>query len=652
MSLRLKLLLLGLATLVLPFAGCQYAREMESALRQGELQALGAMAQTIATSLQGRSELLYRDVGVVIEGPTGKLDVQPVLLAGTPYLDGFPDEWPLSSPLWVTAQHGSDRLRMLTGVHERTLFVLLEVQDDRLVFDAAHTDPLESSGFGDRVWIGFEDRDGLEQHVFIATSSAGAVQARRIETRELGRQVAVVEPRIGGAWQPTGNGYRLELRIPLSMLGGRFGVLIDDRDQRGANPTSFGTLAADDLQIQGWLIMAAPELTAYLRQFAQPGLKLAVSRPGGAELAVADDLAVPIDFGEQPLLARLYRRWLDRPGDPRRIEAEAPIYDSKDGRIIGTLHVVQAADRWLSLRNQALTKLLNFTLLTSAIGVIGMAAFAAHLAFRLARLRRASETALTREGLNTAFPETQARDELGDVARSFSTLLGRLNEYTSYLRTLAGKLAHEIRTPLTIVRSSLENLESEGIAPGAKVYLDRARQGSERLNAILVAMGAASRVEEAIQNAERTHFDLVPVIASAVESYAVAFSNRRFAAELPAETIEIEGAPDLIVQLLDKLVDNAVDFSPEGATITVRLREEPDAIVLEVDNPGPTLAPEIRTRLFESLWQSRRSGDNSRPHFGLGLYIVRLIAEFHGGTAHASDLPDRAGARFAVRFPR
>ncbi|HET9395979.1 MAG TPA: ATP-binding protein, partial [Nitrospiraceae bacterium] len=196
-----------------------------------------------------------------------------------------------------------------------------------------------------------------------------------------------------------------------------------------------------------------------------------------------------------------------------------------------------------------------------------------------------------------------------------------------------------------------ENLESEGISPGARVYLDRAREGSERLNAILVAMGAATRVEEAIQNAERSRFDAVVVIQSAVESYRIAFPQRQFAADLPRESLEIEGAPDLIVQMLDKLVDNAVDFSPEGATITVRLREEPQAAMIEVDNPGPTIPPQVLGRLFESLWQSR-SGSDSRPHFGLGLYIVRLIAEFHNGGAQAQNLPDASGARFSVWLAR
>ncbi len=83
----------------------------------------------------------------------------------------------------------------------------------------------------------------------------------------------------------------------------------------------------------------------------------------------------------------------------------------------------------------------------------------------------------------------------------------------------------------------------------------------------------------------------------------------------------------------------------------VRLHSEPHAAVLEVANPGPPLAPEIRARLFESLWQSRSDRD-SRPHFGLGLYIVRLIGEFHGGVATAANLPDGTGASFVVRLAR
>jgi two-component system, OmpR family, sensor histidine kinase ChvG len=662
MSLRLKLLLLGLATLVLPWGGCQYAREMEAALREGEENSLQAVAQTIAASLQGRTDLLYREAPLpdeagIADAPAvhaflkpGPYDLRPLALSAAPLLDGYSDDWPRDPPAWAYfARDERHSFGVLTGVFERMLYVLLEVHDEQPLFDAPGTNALDPATFGDRVWIGFEDPQGEQHQVFLAATAPGPVTARRVESGEYGQQSAPLEPRIVGAWQTMTHGYRIELRVPLSMLGNGFGVLVDDRDARGAEPVSYGSLRSDNLHTLGRLIVASPELGSYLAQFLQPGLKLAVATPAGRVLARADALAQPAGLGGgTPILARLYRRFVDSPGTRAVLEASAPVFDSEHRDEIGRLEVTQTANRWIRLRDHALMRMLNFSLSTSAVAVISMFAFAAWLALRLSRLRQASESALTRTGLVTTFPETDSRDELGDVARSFATLLTRLNEYTSYLRTLAGKLAHEIRTPLTIVRSSLDNLESEEVPSAARVYVTRARQGSERLNAILIAMGAATRVEEAIGSAERVRFDLVPLLESAVAAYRGAFPARAFRAELPAGAVILRGAPDLIVQLLDKLIDNAVDFSAAGATLTVRLRLDAQEALLELENPGPAL-PE-HGRLFESLWQSR-SGADSQPHFGLGLYIVRLIAEFHDGKASAANLEDGSGVRFSVRLP-
>ncbi|HEY1492876.1 MAG TPA: histidine kinase dimerization/phospho-acceptor domain-containing protein, partial [Steroidobacteraceae bacterium] len=520
MSLRLKLLLLGLATLVLPWAGCRYAREMESALRDGERDSLQGVAQTIAASLQGRTDLMYRQSlprapaenaeGGGSEAPAaqrptdpddfrrGPYDLEPLTLAAAPPLDGYIDDWPHEAAAWQTFAHDdAHQFAILTGVHERMLYVLLDVHDQHPVFDAGGNNTLDAETFGDRVWLAFEDPQGEQQRVLLAASGPGPFVARRIVTGEYRRQSVVFEPRIRGAWRPGGAGYRLEVRVPLSMLGNAFGVLVDDRDVRGGPAVSYGTLRSDDLHTMGHLILASPELGGYLAQFLQPGLRLAVATPQGRVLAHTEALAAPanLDSGP-PLLARLYRRFVDTPGERQVVQARAPIYDRDRKVVIGTLEVTQTADRWIRLRDRALTRMLNLTVFTSLLVVTAMFAFAAWLALRLSRLRRASESALTRSGLVTSFPETRARDELGDVARSFATLLSRLDEYTQYLRTLAGKLAHEIRTPLTIVRSSLDNLESEQVPASARAYLERARQGSERLGTILLAMGAATRVEE------------------------------------------------------------------------------------------------------------------------------------------------------------
>jgi len=667
MSLRLKLLLLGLATLALPWAGCRYAREMESALRASEADSLAALSQTLATSLQGRTDLLYRepataaaagsDTGAALEPDPDfyratPYDLEPLTLSAAPLLDGYADDWPApGSPVWTRfAKDAQHRFAILTGVHERMLYAVLEVHDEHPLYDAAGRDPLDAAGFGDRVWLGFEDSQGTQQQVYLAATAPGAVTARRIESGEYGRQSARLEPRIRGAWQPTSDGYRLEVRVPLSMVGKGFGVLIDDRDTRGGAPVSYGTLRPDDLHTMGHLILASPELGRYLGQFLQPGLKVRVMTPSGRVLAHADALAAAAALSpERPLLARLYRRFVDEAGAHPPLTSQSSIYDRDHTLVIGELEVTQSPERFIRLRDRALTHMLNFTLATSAVVVGAILAFAAWLALRLARLRRASESALTGGVIATDFPETRARDELGAVARSFATLLARLNEYTSYLRGLAGRLAHEIRTPLAIVRSSLDNLESEPVTPAARAYLARARAGSERLGAILHAMGAATRVEEAISSAERSDFDLVPVLASAVAAYRVAFPQRELRFETAVASLTVNGAPDLIVQMLDKLIDNAVDFSASGAAITVRLAHEAHAARIEVENPGPALPLHVEGRLFESLWQSR-SGSDSRPHFGLGLYIVRLIAEFHGGEARAANLADGTGVRFTVRL--
>jgi signal transduction histidine kinase len=228
--------------------------------------------------------------------------------------------------------------------------------------------------------------------------------------------------------------------------------------------------------------------------------------------------------------------------------------------------------------------------------------------------------------------------------------LGRLNEHTQYLRTLGGKLSHELRTPLTIVRSSLDNLESEGLREGQGLYVTRAREGTLRLQSILSALGAAARVEESIKQAERVNFDLCRLLSSAVAAYRGGFAHSDFVLELPADPCFIRAAPDLLVQLLDKLVENAVDFCPPAGVITVRLERALGNYELKVQNDGPPIPPELHGRLFESLFEQRQGRDD-KPHFGLGLYIVRLIAEFHGGTAFAANRLDGGGAVFTVALP-
>src|SRR5581483_8843940 len=99
---------------------------------------------------------------------------------------------------------------------------------------------------------------------------------------------------------------------------------------------------------------------------------------------------VAVQGPQRGILASFYRRFVDRPGDRKRIVSDAPIYDRDHHNVIGNLTATETADRWSRLRDRALTQMLNFTLITSALAFIAMFAFSAWLALRLSRLRRAS----------------------------------------------------------------------------------------------------------------------------------------------------------------------------------------------------------------------------------------------------------------------
>ena len=311
----------------------------------------------------------------------------------------------------------------------------------------------------------------------------------------------------------------------------------------------------------------------------------------------------------------------------------------------------QAGDQLLALRDRAVTRLFNFTLLATGAAVMVMFGFASWISVRIGRLRDAADSAVGNDGrIRLDMPESAGADEIGDLARGFERLLARLNEHTQYLRTLGGKLSHELRTPLTIVRSSLDNLESEGLREDQRHFVVRAREGTQRLQSILSALGAAARVEESIKQAERLNIDLRGLLTSTIAAYRDGFPQSRFELDTPSDACSFRGAPDLLVQLLDKLIENAVDFCPPGGTIVVRLERAQSNYLLQVANDGPPIPQALQERLFESLFEQRQGRDD-KPHFGLGLYIVRLVAEFHGGSASAANRADGGGAIFAVKLP-
>jgi signal transduction histidine kinase len=119
---------------------------------------------------------------------------------------------------------------------------------------------------------------------------------------------------------------------------------------------------------------------------------------------------------------------------------------------------------------------------------------------------------------------------------------------------------------------------------------------------------------------------------------------------LDAKSLTVHGVPDAFAQLLDKLVENALDYALPASPVRIRLLAGEHAR-LQVENDGPPIAAELLPRLFDAMVSARDEGRGRGGHLGLGLAIVRLVAQFHGGIARASNLPEGAGVRFEVEVP-
>ncbi len=334
------------------------------------------------------------------------------------------------------------------------------------------------------------------------------------------------------------------------------------------------------------------------------------------------------------------------------ISAAHPIWSGDE--VIGAVAVEETANPVLLLRNRAFEHLLTVTLIVFLLGAGGLALFASRLSARLANLRDEAESAIDMRGrVQRLVQGSEAGDEIGDLSRSFSTVLARLAQYNTYLERMADRLSHELRTPVAVVSSSLDNLKSENLPSEAQVYIGRAEAGLKRLNVVLTRMREATQLEHMLREVDRERFDLAKVVAGCVEGYAGVFPGHRFTRALPATPVWLVGAPDLVAQLLDKIIENAVDFSPPGEFIEVAVTYREATAVLSVNNIGPSLPATMQGELFESMIsvRDRTDGGTATPHLGLGLFMVRLIAEFHRAQASAHNREDGRGAVIEVAFP-
>ena len=332
------------------------------------------------------------------------------------------------------------------------------------------------------------------------------------------------------------------------------------------------------------------------------------------------------------------------------LSAAYPIYI--DDIVMGGVIAEETTNGIRTMRNRALEKLFNVIVAVMTLGTLALFIFASRVSSRIRKLRNQAEQAIDEQGrVSTKLVASTNRDEIGDLSRSLANIVGRLGGYTNYLESMSSRLSHELRTPVTIVKSSLENMSMLTLDKEVQVYKDRAQSGLTRLTSILANMSEATRIEQTLQNSEKVRFELSKIILSCGDAYRQVYTQFEFTIHIEDSPNYVFGVPEHIAQLLDKLIANAVEFSIDKNSVRIDLRTLKNWAILEVSNHGPQLPEDMQDRIFDSMVSIRSSKKDDEAHLGIGLHIARLITEFHGGEIKARNLQNGKGVLVSARFP-
>lgn len=265
-------------------------------------------------------------------------------------------------------------------------------------------------------------------------------------------------------------------------------------------------------------------------------------------------------------------------------------------------------------------------------------------------------TRFTREYLRPGAPPSPPRagpGEVGELCRSFITLVEALERSQgtlvqasrlAALGEVTALMAHEVRTPIGIVRSSAQMLRSEpGMSGEAVELLNIIQSESDRLNRLVSSMLDHTRTRDPQPRAMNFHH----VMAHAATLLTPQAREHGIEIDLDfgATDPDIEADPEQLTQVLLNVVGNALQNLQPGGRVAVRSRDEGPRLVCEVDDDGPGIPPQDRQRLFDPFVHKREGG------LGLGLAVVRQIVRAHGGDVAATDSP-LGGARIRFWLPR
>ncbi len=275
------------------------------------------------------------------------------------------------------------------------------------------------------------------------------------------------------------------------------------------------------------------------------------------------------------------------------------------------------------------------------------------------RLAAAADRVRRWRGRRVQIPDlSRRRDEIGDLSVDLHEMTQALYGRLDAIEVFAADVAHEIKNPLTSLRSALESVDRTDDPRQKQRLMAVMAQDVRRMDRLISDISNASRVDAELAREEPEPVDLAALLQTllSVRQLDAGAPGAKFELQLdPGATIVIDGLPSRLGQVVDNMVGNALSFSPAEGTITLSLERRGDAAQLVVEDDGPGIPHGQEEAIFRRFYSQRPAGEAFGEHSGLGLSICRQIIEAHGGGITAENRlgPDGAvcGARFIVRLP-
>jgi signal transduction histidine kinase len=656
MKLGTRLLVFSSIFLVtLPLLGYYFIDKIERSLLQGQEEVQSMTASALATVVKGYTDLFDVEEDAIYVYPK-KQNIS---------IDGYiieDEDWYQLKDKFTVYQDGY--LSVLLIEDARYIYAYLKVKDQDIVYRNPRYISLDSS---DHVRLEYLDKNSQRQRLVMLTEGQGNISVYEVgddwKAWKDGRHISAVY----GVWRETSEGYDLELRFPSDWLGSERRFSISVVDVFGENERYPDTIVSTQLlgnEILNPLLFHSRRISDAIASLKDSSSQICVIDKfrrvraviGGQQMN--GSLCQATDKVSRALVENVLKgkEQLEKipKDDEVLIVAAHPVFDGSD--TIGAVLVSSSSRQILSRQRVTLNEVMLATAGMFALVFTSLLIFSSWLAYRINRLKNQAASLVDDTGRfidNIDLPDSRHHDEIGELSRSFSALLDRLNDYTRFLETVPRMLRHEILNPVNTISMSLQSLQGKSGQSDNNTTGDITTAGNaiEQLQLIVSSLTEAANIDDALIQDETETFDIAALLDEYVSNSQRKHDRAHLLYHGISQGVFVEGNDIRMVQLLDKIKDNALDFAfPETGIIFELDISEGDCAVIYIKNEGESIPQQQLDMLFQGMI-SQRSVKTGTPHLGIGLYVAHKIAQFHQGQLKIANRRDKQGVEVVLVLP-